>query len=137
MEEEKLKNIIVEQAKFFLSEVGEFYPFGAMVNADGSIVPLGVQLENDYPNLMEVILVLEEAIIDKLKNREAKIGGIGTDVNYKPINETEKRSAIQIRILQVNGESKDFYLTYSNVNGKFIYEEIFSETGTLNFLKVN
>ena len=129
---EKLRDVIINQAKYFLANAGEFYPFGAMIAKDGSITPLGVQLEDDHPHPQEVIEVLESAIIKKLKNREAQFVGIGTDVNYKPVGRIEKKSAIQIRILG-DDKSVDYYLSYRTENGEFIFEELFTESGTLTF----
>jgi hypothetical protein len=64
---EDLRDIILNLAKYFLSNAGEFYPFGAVINKKDEIVPLGVQLENDHPKPHEVIEVLERVIISKLK----------------------------------------------------------------------
>ena len=137
MESEKLRDVIIDQAKYFLQNAGEFYPFGAMLSVAGSVVPIGVQMENDHPKPQEVIEILENTVIEKLKSRgEAKLAGIGTDVYYVPVGQTEKKSAIQIRILHTNGESVDYYLTYRKVAEKFIYEELITEKGTLNFLKM-
>ena len=133
---EELRNTILNQAKYFLLNAGEFYPFGAAINKKSEIVPLGVQLENDHPKSHEVIEVLERVIISKLKDGEAKMAGIGTDVTYKPTEGTEKKSAIQVRILQSNGESIDYYQPYEKRGEDFFYEELFSEPGTLNFLRL-
>jgi hypothetical protein len=136
MDLEKLRDVIIDQAKYFLAKAAEFYPFGAMINREGEVVPLGIKLDNDHPQSQEVIEILEKAIIPKLKNGEAKLAGIGTDVFYKPIDGAERKSAIQVRILEVNGKFIDYYLPYRNEGQKFAYEKLFSETGTLNFLRV-
>jgi len=136
MELERLKNVLIDQAKYFLANAGEFYPFGAVISTDGDIVPLGAQFENDRPTPQEVIGVLENSILRKLSKNEVKIAGIGTDVNYKPAGETEKKSAIQVRILESSGVSVDYYLPYRNETGNFVYEALFEEKGTLNFLNV-
>ena len=133
MESEKLKNYIIEQAKFFLAQAGEFYPFGAVIGSNGSVIPLGVQLEDDHPQSQVVIEILENAVIKKLRNKEAKLAGIGTDVFYKPVGSNERKSSIQIRILRSDGESTDCYLPYRKEGEEIVYEDALSEKGTLNF----
>lgn len=126
-----LRDNIIDQAKFYISKVGEFYPFGSVLNRDGTIAPLGVYLGDDNPESIEVIDVLEKAIRSKLKNKEINMAGIGTDVLYKPANQVDKMDAIQVRILTAESESKDYYLTYEKKDGEVIYGAMFSEPGTL------
>jgi hypothetical protein len=136
MKFEKLRDVIVDQAKHFLLEAGEFYPFGGVVNSDGNITPLGVYLENDRPSPQDVIGLLEKAIIAKFHQREVSAAGICVDVHYRPTGEANKKSAIQIRMLGDTGESADYCLPYSIKDNTFVYESIFIEKGTLNFLKI-
>lgn len=133
---EKLREVILEQARFLQSRAGEFYPFGAFLTPDGRVVPLGVQLDNDHPQPQEVIKVLERVVVEKLKNNEATVAGIGTDVFYKDTEGNTRKSAIQIRLLQSNGESWDYYVPYVIEGGEFKYEVSFRENGTLSFLKL-
>jgi hypothetical protein len=133
---EGLRDIVIEQAKYFLEKAGEFYPFGSAVDQNGTIIPIGVQLENDFSQPHEVISFLERVMIQKLKNHEAEAVVLGTDVTYKPAGGTEIRSAIQVRMLRSDGDSIDYYLPYQNRGGRFTYEEFFVEKGTLNFLRV-
>lgn len=126
-DESKLRDNIIDQAKYFLSNAGEFFPFGAYINRKDEIIPLGVYLENDNPNSPEVLELLRRAIDLKLAMGDAKIAGIGTDVFYRPATEVEKESAIHIQILQSNGEKTGYYVPYRNENGSFVYETPFME----------
>jgi hypothetical protein len=127
----RLIDNIMDQARCFLTDGGEFYPFGSVIKPDRSIVPLGVYLENDHPDSTEVLQILEESIKSRLLKREAIVAGIGLDVLYKPAGESEKIDALKIMILTEEGYSMDYYLPYKTSDGEFIFDRLFSETGTL------
>jgi hypothetical protein len=130
---EKIKKNIIEQAKYYLVKVGGFHPFGAAVNPDGTVSPLTAYVDSDTPDPLDVIKILEDGIIWKLKTKNALAAGIGVDVLHKPEGESQKRDAIQIKILTIDLESVDYFLYYRLADGKYIYEEIIIEEGTLVF----
>jgi hypothetical protein len=127
---DNLKDVIIDQAKYFLDHAGEFYPFECVINNKNEIVPLAASTGDEYPQPQEVIDLLEKAITEKLRNSEAKIAGICIDVTYRPREADYKKSAIQIRMLQSSGESIDYYLPYSNIEDNISYEELFDDIGT-------
>lgn len=114
MEFDRLREAIINQAKHFLENAGEFYPFGGVINDTDEIVPLAAtpDPENDYPQPQEIIDLLEKAIIDKLKTGKAKAAGVCIDVIYRPRGAEHKKSAIQVKMLQSDGKSIDYYLPY-------------------------
>lgn len=126
-DERKIKDNIIAQAKYFLSDAGEFFPFGAYINHKDEIIPLAVYLENENPESSAVLELLQRAIDLKLSTGEAKIAGIGTDVFYRPVPEVEKKSAIHIQILQNNSDTTSYYVPYRKENGNFAYEKPFKE----------
>lgn len=128
---ERLLENITNQAKHFLAEAGEFYPFGSVIKPDGKLVPLGVYLENDHPDSNQVLQILEQSIKTRLARKEAIAAGIGLDVLYKPIGKAEKVDAVKMMMLTEKGEAIDYYLPYKKEEGKFIFDKIVSETGTL------
>ncbi|MBX2954510.1 MAG: hypothetical protein KF846_00035 [Cyclobacteriaceae bacterium] len=132
MESEKVKNYVIEQAKFFLTKAGEFYPFGVVIRIGGELVPLGVHLDNDHPTSQEVIDVLENAIVKKMRDNEISIAGIGADVFYNHGNSEEKKTAIQVRVLHSDGVSVDYFLPYEKSGDEIIYEMPIVDKGTLN-----
>src|ERR1700712_684352 len=122
---------IIDQAKHFLTKAGEYYPFGSVIKSDGSLVPLGVYLENDHPDSSEVLQILQETIKLRLTKKETIVAAIGLDVLYQPAGESVKKDALKIMVLTNEGTSLDYYLPYINVGGEFSFEKVFSESGTL------
>lgn len=64
----KMKNIkeqnainqhIIAQAKVFLDEADEFYPFATAISTEGLFIPIGANLENDNPSSELLIEMLD------------------------------------------------------------------------------
>jgi hypothetical protein len=124
--------LIIEQAKVFLSEAGEFYPFGSVVKPDGTLTPIGVHMENDQPNPAGVLEVLQVSILQRLKKKEAVAAAICLDVLYKPAGSEVKTDALKVMTLTSEGYSRDYFVPYRNEDGRCIFGEMVSEEGTLN-----
>lgn len=59
---ENLIGVLKKQAEVFLEDADEFYPFGVVLNHAGDVRSIGVFLENDHPQSMEALGLLEKAI---------------------------------------------------------------------------
>jgi hypothetical protein len=124
-------DLIIEQAKAFLADAGEFYPFGSVVKSDGTLTPVGAYLENDHPASIEVLEVLQKSLLQRLKQKEVVAGAICLDVLYKPAGSEVKTDALKIMTLSVEGHSRDYFVPYRNEDGQYAFGEIISEDGTL------
>lgn len=129
-------SVIIEQARLFLTDAGEFYPFGVIVKIDGSLSPVGVQMDNDHPDSTEVLEMLQESILQSLKNKEAVAGAICLDVLYKPAGSKTKTDALKVMTLTSEGHSQDYFVPYRNEDGRYAFWEIVSEEGTLKLPSV-
>lgn len=100
----EVKNYIFNQARFFLQEANEFYPFGVYQNLSDEIVPIGVFLNDDHPSSQEVLSSLINIGNDLLDSGKATIVGFGVDVLADNPNTGIKCDAIEARIYQVGQE---------------------------------
>ncbi len=73
---QQLIDALMAQAKYFLDEAGEFYPYGSVLDVDLQIRPVGFYSGEEYPEATEVLMQLETAVKEGLKN--GKISG-GSD----------------------------------------------------------
>lgn len=128
---EKIRDVIIAQAKYFLADAGEFYPFGSILKPNGNIVPIGVYLENDHPDSSEVLQILQNSIEVSLKNGEAIVAGIGLDVLYKPEGGLHKSDAIKIVIFTNEGHSLDYIVIYNKDGDNFTFGLPFLDDGKL------
>lgn len=124
-------DLIIAQAKAFLADAGEFYPFGSVVKPDGTLTPVGAYMENDHPASMEVLEILQESLLQRLKKGEIVAGAICLDVLYRPAGSEGKVDALKIMTLSVEGHSQDYFVPYRNEDGQYSFGEIISEPGTL------
>lgn len=115
---QQLLDALIAQAKYFLNEAGEFYPYGTVLDANLQIRPLGFYSEEEYPEATEVLMQLETAVKEGLKNGKYLAALIGVDVSITAPegNSSEKRQALQVRIY--TGDDDDqIFIQYS------IYEQ--------------
>lgn len=121
---EAIRENIILQANSFLNEAGEFYPFGAVINTKGEMKPVGVYFGQEYPDATDVIDRLGLALYEGLENGNYKIVGMGIDI-YLPAENEEKRTAIEVRIMSINGLIAKFWLPYQfNQSNKVVFQEL-------------
>lgn len=108
-EEEKLLiENLKAQAKYFLEDAGEFYPFGAALDLQYEIKPLSVYLNEEFPTSEMVLKELEIAIKKKLEEGNYIEAAIGFDVNIK--DNKGKSSALRVKI--ISRDDKEKYYDY-------------------------
>lgn len=115
-----IKNNIVAQAKYYLEQANEFYPFGAVINKNHELKPVSVYFEDDTPNAIDVLNKLENALREGIKNGEYISAGIGVDV-YVKIDQ-EKREALEIRFFEEDKIVKSYFL-YFKKQGQYYFQE--------------
>ncbi len=100
-----IKNI-KDQAKVYLQDAGEFFPFGAKLMSNGEIIPVGVYVEN-YTNSQELVGLLEKAAIEEIKKEGVLWYAIGIDVNV------DSKNALMIKL---TNDGKEWYQGIYNYN---------------------
>lgn len=126
-----LLSIIIEQARAFLADAGEFYPFGSVVKPDGTLTPVSAYVGNDHPASMEVLELLQGSLLQQLKQREIVALAICLDILYKPAGSQVKIDALKVMTLTTEGHSRDYIVPYKNEDGQYFFGEIVSEEGSL------
>jgi hypothetical protein len=114
---------IIGQAKYFLEDADEFYPFGSAITKDNKLRPIGIYLDDDNPSSSRVLDALKYSLFEGLKRKDYLLAAIGVDVFIKIDN--EKKSALQIKVYDQNAkEIKDSIFHYFKQNGTYIFQEI-------------
>jgi len=70
-------------AKMMLEQSGEFYPFGAFVDAEGQVVPVEVEAESENPGLAELVGALVGALQKALQEERAKLTALAANVTLR------------------------------------------------------
>ena len=97
----KLIDDILNQAKHFLNEADEFYPFGAVIEKKGNLRSVGVNMDEEFPDVQVVFAELEKGLEEGLSQDLYRHAAIGFDVFInvkKGTNSQEKVTAIEIRL---------------------------------------
>jgi hypothetical protein len=102
-------------AKYMLNESKEYYPFGAIIDNNGELIPVGYKdNETDMPQSQKVINELKNRFKDDLNNNKIRAYGLTYYVRVQINESCDKSDAILIDI--VHCDSPDipiYYFTYS------------------------
>jgi hypothetical protein len=126
---EKVRDFTLFQAKYFLNDAKEFYPFGTLLLTDGTLKPISAYLEGEYPDSSQLLKILEQDLAKRLLNKEILACAIGVDVYYRTSLDKEKVTAIEIRYADIEGSSINWYLPYF-VNDSITYGEMVESEGS-------
>lgn len=121
---EVLKKNILDQATYFLEEADEFFPFGATIDKNDNLKPVGISLEEDDPNAIEVLKKLETALTERIDKYECQYAAIGLDVyiNTNTSKGIAKKTGLEIRFYSKDSKSI-YYFLYFKKEGKYFFEE--------------
>jgi hypothetical protein len=99
---EKLINGIKQQAEIFLLDAGEFFPFGSSIDINDNFIPIGAYLndENDRPESLPLIAILEKGIREEIENGSYVIAAIAVDGLIK--EGEQPFDVIQIRVFEAD-----------------------------------
>ena len=119
-----LTNNILSQARYFLTEAGEFYPFGAAINMRQELRPVGFYMEEEYPEANEVLKLLEQRLRKGIEQKEYSMAAIGIDVHVNTLvdDEIEQKPAIQVRILDETGSTTTSHFLYMLTDGEYTFK---------------
>jgi hypothetical protein len=113
-----LEKNILSQAKYFLENADEFYPFGSIINNKNEVQPLGIYFGEENPKSQDVLNRLQFQINEGIKNKTYKYGAIGIDIyiNKNSPSGIEKKTAIEVQFLFPNDSIKKIFLYYKTNN---------------------
>lgn len=126
---QQLIDSLISQATYFLNEAGEFYPFGAILDADMRLRPIGFFTKDEYPSSQEVLNELETAVKAGFENQQYRVAAIGVDVTIKDTTgDAGQISAMQIRIYTEDGIAAIRYAAYEKTGDGFEFGELFERS---------
>lgn len=111
---------IMERAKVFLEDAGEFYPFGTILDKDEKLIPVGFYDEREFLPSLEIIDVLQKELIKTIHTEQSIAIAIGIDV-WVTKNEV-KKNALMIKISNNGIDWTEQYFAYHFQNNSVIWE---------------
>ena len=121
----KLTNSILSQAKYFLDDAGEFYPFATVIDGNKNIKPVGIYFGKENPDPTEVLKRLEDTIRKGIERKDYICAAIGVDIyiNVKKEEGDEKKEALEIRLYAQNTYTVNRFHYYKK-DGEFYFKPI-------------
>lgn len=126
---EALKKNILDQAKYYLENANEFFPFGAAIDKNDDLKPFGIYFGEDHPTALDVLKKLEKSLENAIENNEYLFAAIGLDIylNTNMSKTIEKKTALEIRFYCKQSTPKKYYFLYFKKGNKYLFEEDFNE----------
>ena len=108
---EQLLNFLLPVAEEQLSREGEFYPYAAMVAADGELKSVTTAAGED-PEVGELLVSLHEELRAQAAEGAIRASGIAADVTLTDPDSGETTDAVQVELDHADGNPVDVYVPY-------------------------
>ena len=119
MEKQILINAIKENAKYFLDEAGEFFPFAVCVNDEDQFVPIYLDDEEEFPDDESMIEELKFCITKAIEEESFSSGGIAFDAVVS--KDDNDHDAVRILYFENTSQFSTTDFVYSMKNNKAIF----------------
>lgn len=107
----ELLTYCVDFAKLMLNDSGEFYPFGAVIGAEGKLKAVGASDGNEQPNPQDLYNLLGATFKAQATNGEIIAAAMATNVNIPSAYESPYPDGIRVH-LESNDYSRFVYFPY-------------------------
>jgi hypothetical protein len=108
---EELLNYLLPFAERQLNEAGEFYPYAAMVSADGELRSV-TAATGEEPEVAELLVALHAELRSQAADGSIRASGIAADVTLTDPDSGETTDAVQIELDHADGDPVDVYVPY-------------------------
>ena len=129
-ESEILLGTALPFAQKMLEQYGEFYPYGAAMEAeDGEIVSVAGTTGAEQPSPKELIELLRGAFRQGARGGKYRATALAYDALVAVPPSAEKSDAIAVALDHLGGYSVVVFLPYKLTEGKVVYGELFVQEG--------
>ncbi|MES2507636.1 MAG: hypothetical protein V4599_13100 [Verrucomicrobiota bacterium] len=127
---EYLMREVLPLAKRMLSECAEFFPYGGVINTDGSLTHVGAKEEGtDRPGSKILIEILTQNFQESALCGRIRASAIICDVLIQPPGASKKVDAVQANLDHLDGYSVRVFFPYTIINGTLLFEKPFAQEG--------
>ena len=108
---EELLNFLLPVAEEELSKAGEFYPYAAMVAADGELKAVSAAA-GEVPEVADLLVALHEELRAHAADGSIRASGIAADVTLTDPDSGETTDAVQLELDHADADAVDIYVPY-------------------------
>jgi hypothetical protein len=120
-EKSQLIETTLSQAKYFLNEADEFFPFATVIDKNNAVKPTGIYFGEENPSSETVLQLLEEAIQKGILNGNYRAGAIGIDI-FITTSEDIQKTGIEVRLYFDHSLEKK-YFSYFKTETEYHFKE--------------
>jgi hypothetical protein len=126
---QELLNFLLPYAERMLSEHGEFYPYAAALDSDGELNAVGTELDDDSPDVGEVLLALHQGLRERAAEGEIRASGIAADVTLTDPDSGETTDAVQVELDHAEADAVDIFVPYESEGEGIKFGELVAAEG--------
>jgi len=126
---ETLMNELLPVAEQMLEKYGEFFPYGSVMNTDGSIRSVAYYDGNERPKSQELMDHLNTIYHEYALKHQIKASGVVYDARVISPKTNEKTDAVIISLEHKDSYSVQVVFPYSIMNKKVLWDELFAMKG--------
>ena len=109
---QELLNFLLPYAERMLTQHGEFYPYAAALDADGELNAVGADLDDDSPDVGELLVALHEGLRERAAEGAIRASGIAADVTLTDPDSGETTDAVQVELDHAEADPVDIFVPY-------------------------
>lgn len=123
----ELLKYCMDFGRTMLEDSGEFYPFGAVIDADGQLKAVGAYDGNEMPNSQDIYRLLSDALTSDARAGNVVAIALAADVNIPSTYKPPSPDALRVQ-LETEGYSRFIYVPYT-----LSKRGLFKKTTTANY----
>ena len=121
-EMDALLDAVLKLATRHIEEHGEFYPFGASIDRDGTLAMAAASPGEEFPESSQLIAMLTEGFSERANRSEIRASAICCDVRLQP--DTGYGDGIRATIEHASADPVEVVLPYSRGEGGTEYGDL-------------
>ena len=126
---QEILNFLLPFAEQMLSEHGEFFPYAAALGSDGEVSAVGADLEDDSPDVGEVLVALHQGLREQAAEGEIRASGIAADVTLTDPDTGETTDAVQVELDHADADAVDIFVPYETEGDGIKFGELVAAEG--------
>jgi hypothetical protein len=132
---DELKEEIAQLLKYLLpfaeeklNRDGEFYPYAAMVGANGELKSVSAAA-GQQPDAADLLVALHQELREQAAEGSIRASGIAADVVLTDPDSGETREAVQVELDHAEADPVDVYVPYENAADGVRFGELVAAAG--------
>ena len=126
---QELLNFLLPYAERMLNQHGEFYPYAAALASDGELNAVGTDLDDDSPDVGELLLALHQGLREQAAEGEIRASGIAADVTLTDPDSGETTDAVQVELDHADADAVDIFVPYETEDEGIKFGELVAAEG--------